>query len=94
MTEASPGLLSRVGLAARARYCLKDGQGNSYCFTAEKGLAASFGEMEGAEVEVAYLPRTHLMTGLSPVRRTEQLSVMESARERHLRQIFREYLPL
>ncbi|MGN0746284.1 MAG: hypothetical protein ACI4ML_06405 [Aristaeellaceae bacterium] len=94
VTEASPGLLSRVGLAARARYCLKDEQGNSYCFTAAKGLASSFGEMEGAEVEVAYLPRSGLMTGLSPVRRAEQLSVMESARERHLRQIFREYLPL
>ncbi|MGN0972876.1 MAG: hypothetical protein ACI4OY_13035 [Aristaeellaceae bacterium] len=94
VAEAAPGLLSRVGLAGRARYCLKDEQGNSYYFTAEKGLAASFGEMEGAEVELAYLPHSHLMAGLSPVRRVEQLSVMDSARERHLRQIFREYLPL
>ena len=92
IAEVAPGLMSRLGLSTRARYCLTDDQGRSYYFTAEKGLAASFGEVEGAEAELACLPHSRLLTGLNPIRRTEQLSVMDSARERHLRQIFRDYL--
>ena len=94
LTEDAPGLLSRLGLSSRARYCLQDDQGRSYHFTAEKGLTASFSDLEGAEAEIAYLEHSRLMTGLSPVRRTEHMSVMDSARERHLRLVFREYLPV
>ena len=94
VTEDAPGLLSRLGLSSRARYCLRDDQGRSYHFTAEKGLTASFSDLEGAEAEIAYLEHSRLMTGISPVRRTEHLSVMDSARERHLRLVFRDYLPV
>ena len=93
VTEDPPGLLSRLGLTSRTRYCLRDDQGRSYHFTAEKGLTAAFSDLEGAEAEIACLEHSRLMTGLSPVRRTEQLSVMDSARERHLRLVFRDYLP-
>lgn len=93
VTEDAPGLMSRLGLSSRARYCLWDDQGRSYHFTAAKGLTAAFSDLEGAEVEIAWLEHSRLMTGLSPVRRTEQLSVMDSARERHLRLVFRDYLP-
>ena len=94
VTEDTPGLLSRLGLSSRARYYLRDDQGRSYHFTAEKGLTASFSDLEGAEAEIAYLEHSRLMTGISPVRRTEHLSVMGSARERHLRLVFRDYLPV
>ena len=94
VTEDTPGLLSRLGLSSRARYCLRDDQGRSYHFTAEKGLTASFSDLEGAEAEIAYLEHSRLMVGISPVRRTEHLSVMDSARERHLRLVFRDYLPV
>ena len=94
VTEDTPGLLSRLGLSSRARYCLRDDQGRSYHFTAEKGLTASFSDLEGAEAEIACLEHSRLMTGISPVRRTEHLSVMDSARERHLRLVFRDYLPV
>ena len=94
VTEDTPGLLSRLGLSSRARYCLRDDQGRSYHFTAEKGLTASFSDLEGAEAEIACLEHSRLMTGISPVRRTEHLSVMGSARERHLRLVFRDYLPV
>ncbi|MGN1021631.1 MAG: hypothetical protein ACI4O7_14810 [Aristaeellaceae bacterium] len=93
IAEVTPGLLSRLGISARARYRLTDDQGRSYYFTAEKGLAASFSDLEGAEAELACLPHSRLLTGLNPIRRTEQLSVMDSARERHIRQIFHDYLP-
>lgn len=89
----SPSLLERTGLSNRARYALMDEQGRSYFFTADKGLQQSFSDLEGAEVEIAFLEKSGLLTGINPVRRTEYLSVMESARERHLRQVFKDYLP-
>lgn len=89
----SPSLLERTGLSNRARYALMDEQGRSYYFTADKGLQQSFSDLEGAEVEIAFLEKSGLLTGINPVRRTEYLSVMESARERHLRQVFKDYLP-
>lgn len=89
----SPSLLERTGLSNHARYALMDEQGRSYFFTADKGLQQSFSDLEGAEVEIAFLEKSGLLTGINPVRRTEYLSVMESARERHLRQVFKDYLP-
>ena len=91
--EDAPSILARLGLSNRTRYRLMDDQGRAYLFTADKGLVQSFGDMEGAEVEIAYLERSHLMTGLHPVRRQEHMSVFDSARERHIRQVFKEYLP-
>ena len=93
ITEESAGLLTRLGLSSQARYRLTDTQGQCYFFTADKGLEGFVDDLTGAEVEVAYLQHSRLMTGLSPVRRMNQLTVMESARERHLRQVFRDYLP-
>ncbi|MGN0778114.1 MAG: hypothetical protein ACI4MJ_03120 [Aristaeellaceae bacterium] len=93
ITEESAGLLTRLGLSSRARYRLTDTQGQSYFFTAEKGLEGFVDDLTGAEAEVAYLQHARLMTGLNPVRRASQLTVMDSARERHLRQVFRDYLP-
>lgn len=89
----SPSLLERAGLSNKARYALLDDQDRQYFFTADKGLQQNFSELEDAEVEIAFLERSGLMTGIHPVRRTEYLSVMESARERRLCQVFKSYLP-
>lgn len=89
----SPSLLERAGLSNRSRYALTDDQGHHYFFAADKGLTQNFSDLEGTEVEIAYLAKSGLMTGINPVRRTDYLSVMESARERHLRQVFKDYLP-
>ena len=89
----SPSLLERTGLSNKARYALLDDQDRRYFFTADKGLQQNFSELEDAEVEIAFLERSSLMTGIHPVRCTEYLSVMESARERRLCQVFKAYLP-
>lgn len=93
VTVQSPSLLERAGLSNKARYVLLDDQDCQYFFTADKGLQQNFSELENAEVEIAFLERSGLMTGIHPVRRTEYLSVMESARERKLCQVFKSYLP-
>lgn len=93
VTEQPPSLMSRIGLSAKARYALVDDRNRRYLFTAAKGLQQGFTDLEGAEVEIAFLAASQVMTGIHPVRRTEYLSVMESARERHLRQVFKDYLP-
>lgn len=89
----SPSLLARLGLSAKARYALVDTNDRRYLFTADKGLPQTFADLEGMEVELAFLFKSGLMTGIHPIRRTEYLSVLESARERHLRQVFKDYLP-
>ena len=89
----APSLLARLGLSSRSRYTLVDEQGRRYFFTAAKGLETAFADLQGMEVEIAFLSKSGLMTGIHPVRRTEHMSVFDSARERHLRQVFQEYLP-
>ena len=91
--EQSPSLFTRLGLSAKTRYALQDDQGRQFSFTAARGLQQAFGDLEGMEVEIAFLPQSRLMTGIHPVRRTEHLNVYDSARERHLRQVFKEYIP-
>ncbi len=93
VTVQPASLLALTGLTSKARYALVDDQNRRYFFTADRGLQQSFGDLEGSEVELAFLEKSGLMTGIHPVRRTEYLSVFESARERHLRQVFKDYLP-
>ncbi len=88
-----PSLLARLGLSARARYILTDESGAAYRFTAERELLSTLGDLGGAELEIAFLDRSRLLAGLSPIRAGEFQTVLESARERQLRQIFRDYLP-
>ncbi len=89
----TPSLLSRLGLSARARYILTDESGTAYRFVAERELLSTLGDLGGAELELAFLERSHLLAGLSPIRAGEFQTVLESARERQLRQIFKDYLP-
>lgn len=90
----APSLLSRLGLSAQAQYILTDETGGTYRFVAEKNLLGSLGDLSGAEMEIAYLERSRLLAGLSPIRAGEFQTVLDSARERQLRQIFRDYLPM